>query len=136
MTAEFPSPDHRLPAGPFRQPRLYAARSASTNSATPSITMVGGVRPDPSGRAKDPSRAGSRYEGLGRRFWHAGHRERESGSGIRRRASQTFDTAPLPTVSDRARTTRTPAATELRGIRDRQLARADEGGGPQDGSAG
>ncbi len=29
----------------------HAANRAATNSPTPSITMVGGVRPDPSGRA-------------------------------------------------------------------------------------
>jgi hypothetical protein len=51
-------PDRPMPKG-ANPPRCfrfgYAARSASTNSSTPSITMVGGVCPVPSGRASSVS---------------------------------------------------------------------------------
>jgi len=42
--------DH-VPPSRASVPACYAAKRVSTSSSRPSITMVGGVRPDPSGRA-------------------------------------------------------------------------------------
>jgi hypothetical protein len=51
----------------FDRSSAYAARSASTSSSRPSITMVGGVRSDPSGRATFPSETARVFEAEGHR---------------------------------------------------------------------
>jgi hypothetical protein len=60
----------------------YAARSASTSSSTPSITMVGRARPDPSGRAR--TAIASRPHGRARA---AEGRQRKAASGRAARTS-------------------------------------------------